>query len=56
MSARDKGAELTLEGNVFNAWEPSGAGRFWGGVMASPGCGLELVAKDSGGKVVGEAL
>lgn len=46
--------ELTLEGNVFNAWEPNGGARFWGGYMASPGCGLEVVAKDSSGKVVGE--
>jgi len=50
----EEGAELTFEGNVFDAWEPSGAGRFWGGWMANPGCGLEVMAKDSSGKVVAE--
>jgi hypothetical protein len=50
----DEGAELTFEGNVFDAWEPSGAGRYWGGWMANPGCGLELMAKDTSGKIVAE--
>ncbi len=48
------GAELTVEGNVFNAWEPHGAGRYWGGWMANPGVGLEVVAKDSKGNIVAE--
>jgi hypothetical protein len=50
----EKGADLTVEGNVFNAWEPSGGARYWGGWMANPGVGLEVIVKDSGGKVVGE--
>lgn len=50
----DKGAELVLEGNVFNAWEPGTGARIWGGWMANPGVGLEVIAKDSSGKVVGE--
>lgn len=47
-------ADLTFEGNIFDAWEPSGAGRFWGGWMANPGAGIEVMAKDSSGKVVAE--
>lgn len=50
----DKGAELTIDGNVFNAWEPGTGARIWGGWMANPGVGLEIIAKDSSGKVVGE--
>ena len=50
----DSGAEVTFEGNIFNAWEPSGGARFWGGWMANPGCGLEIIAKDSSGKIVAE--
>ena len=50
----DSGGELTVEGNIFNAWEPSGGARFWGGWMANPGAGMEVVAKDSSGKVVAE--
>ena len=50
----EKGAELTVEGNVFNAWEPSGAARYWGGWAANPGVGLELLIKDKTGAVVGE--
>jgi len=50
----EKGAELVIEGNVFNAWEPGTGARIWGGWMANPGVGLEIVAKDSSGKVVGE--
>ncbi|MDQ5856843.1 MAG: hypothetical protein M3542_01005 [Acidobacteriota bacterium] len=50
----DKGAELVIEGNVFNAWEPGTGARIWGGWMANPGVGLEVIAKDSSGKVVGE--
>ncbi len=46
------GADLTIEGNVFNAWEPSGAARFWGGWMANPGCGIEVMAKDAKGNIV----
>ena len=48
------GGELVVEGNVFNAWEPHGAGRYWGGWMANPGVGLEILAKDSKGNIVGE--
>jgi hypothetical protein len=48
------GGDLVLEGNVFNAWEPHGAARYWGGWMANPGVGLEVVAKDSKGNVVAE--
>lgn len=47
------GGELEVEGNVFSAWEPSGAARYWGGWGANPGVGLELILK-AGGKVVGE--
>ncbi len=47
------GGELQVEGNVFNAWEPSGAARAWGGWAANPGVGLELIMK-ANGKVVGE--
>jgi hypothetical protein len=50
----DKGAELTVEGNVFNAWEPGTGARIWGGWMANPGVGVEVLLKDSSGKVVGE--
>jgi len=50
----EKGAELVIEGNVFNAWEPGTGARIWGGWMANPGVGLEVIAKDSSGKVVGE--
>ena len=50
----EKGAELVIEGNVFNAWEPGTGARIWGGWMANPGVGLEIIAKDSSGKVVGE--
>ncbi|HEY6065237.1 MAG TPA: hypothetical protein VIY96_03720 [Thermoanaerobaculia bacterium] len=50
----DKGAELVIEGNVFNAWEPGTGARIWGGWMANPGVGLEILVKDSSGKVVGE--
>ena len=48
------GGELVVEGNVFNAWEPHGAARYWGGWMANPGVGLEVMVKDSKGAVVGE--
>lgn len=50
----EKDGELVVEGNIFNAWEPSGAGRFWGGWMANPGVGMEIIAKDSSGKLVAE--
>jgi hypothetical protein len=50
----EKGADLVVEGNVFNAWEPSGAARYWGGWAANPGVGLELLIKDKSGTVVGE--
>lgn len=45
-------ADLIIEGNVFNAWEPSGAARFWGGWYANPGCGIEIMGKDAKGNVV----
>jgi len=47
-------ADITIEGNVFNAWEPSGAARAWGGWAANPGVGLELLIKNKSGAVVGE--
>ena len=47
------GGELAVQGNVFNAWEPHGAARYWGGWAANPGVGLELILK-ANGKVVGE--
>jgi len=50
----EKGAELVVEGNVFNAWEPGTGARIWGGWMANPGVGLEILLKDSSGKIVGE--
>ena len=45
-------ADLTIEGNVAHAWEPSGAARFWGGWYANPGACQELIGKDSSGKIV----
>ncbi len=48
------GGELVIEGNVFNAWEPHGAARYWGGWMANPGVGLEVMAKDSKGNILGQ--
>jgi len=50
----EKGAELVVEGNIFNAWEPSGGARYWGGWMANPGVGLEVMIKDASGKLIGE--
>jgi hypothetical protein len=50
----EKGADLVITGNVFNAWEPSGAARYWGGWAANPGVGMELLIKDSSGAIVGE--
>ena len=50
----EKGADFTVEGNIFNAWEPSGGARYWGGWMANPGVGLEVLVKDGSGKVLGE--
>jgi hypothetical protein len=47
-------ADITIEGNVFNAWEPSGAARVWGGWAANPGVGLEVLIKNKSGAVVGE--
>jgi hypothetical protein len=47
------GGDMVVEGNVFNAWEPHGAARYWGGWAANPGVGLELLIK-ANGKVVGE--
>jgi len=47
-------ADITIQGNVFNAWEPSGAARAWGGWAANPGVGMELLIKNKSGQVVGE--
>ena len=48
------GGDLVVEGNVFNAWEPRGAARYWGGWAANPGVGLEVMVKDSKGNIVAE--
>ncbi len=48
----DGKADLTIEGNVAHAWEPSGAARFWGGWYANPGAVQELIGKDASGKIV----
>jgi len=48
------GGEAVIEGNVFNAWEPHGAARYWGGWAANPGVGLEVVVKDAKGNILGE--
>ncbi len=49
----DSGGDMVIDGNVFNAWEPSGGARFWGGWMANPGCGIEVLIKDEKGDVLG---
>jgi len=46
------GGDLTLEGNIADAWEPSGAARAWGGWMANPGVCQEVIGRDSKGKIV----
>jgi len=48
------GGDLVIEGNVFNAWEPHGAARYWGGWAANPGVGLEVVVMDAKGNIVAE--
>ena len=48
------GGDMQVDGNVFNAWEPSGAARVWGGWAANPGVGLELLIKNKSGAVVAE--
>lgn len=48
------GGDIVVEGNVFNAWEPHGAARYWGGWAANPGVGVEVIVKDSKGKIVAE--
>jgi len=45
-------ADLTIEGHLVHAWEPSSAARFWGGWYANPGAVQELIGKDSSGKTV----
>lgn len=45
-------ADLTIEGHVVHAWEPSGAARFWGGWYANPGATQEFIGKDASGKIV----
>ena len=47
-----KGADLTVAGNVFNAWEPNAAAEIFGDWMANPGAGLELMGRDRTGRVV----
>ncbi len=48
-------ADLTIEGNVFYAWEPSAAASFWGGGLgADPTVGIELIGRDKAGKIVFE--
>jgi len=49
----DSDGDLVIDGNVFNAWEPSAGARFWGGWLANPGCGIEVVVKDPKGEVLG---
>lgn len=49
---KDRKGDLTIEGNVAHAWEPSGAARFWGGWYANPGCVQELIGRNSSGKIV----
>ncbi len=46
-------ADMVIEGNIFNAWEPSGGARFWGGAFANPGAGEEVICKDANGAIVG---
>jgi hypothetical protein len=46
------GSDLILMGNIVNAWEPSGAARYWGGWMANPGACQELIGKDSKGNIL----
>src|SRR6266496_4365669 len=48
------GGEVTIEGNIFNAWEPHGAARYWGGWAANPGVGMEVVARDTKGNILAE--
>jgi hypothetical protein len=48
------GGDLTIDGNIADAWEPSGAARAWGGWMANPGVCQEIIGKDSKGKTVFE--
>lgn len=48
----ESGGSMVIYGNVFNAWEPSGAARFWGGWMANPGCGIEVIVKDAKGNIL----
>lgn len=49
----DSGGDMVVEGNVFSAWEPSGGARFFGGWMANPGCGLEIVLRSSKDEILG---
>ena len=48
------GGDYTVEGNIFNAWEPHGAARYWGGWAANPGVGMEVLVKDGKGATVAE--
>ncbi len=48
------GGEVTISGNICNAWEPQGAARYWGGWYANPGVCVEVIAKDGKGTIVAE--
>lgn len=49
----ESGEDMVVEGNIFNAWEPSGGARFFGGWMANPGCGEEVILKSPTGEILG---
>jgi hypothetical protein len=51
---KDGKADLTIEGHMVHAWEPSSAARFWGGWYANPGVVQELIGKNAAGKTVFE--
>jgi len=46
------GGDLSIEGNIVNAWEPSGGARFWGGWLANPGACQEVIGRNSKGAIV----
>ena len=48
------GGELTISGNICNAWEPQGAARYWGGWAANPGVCIEIIARETKGSIVAE--
>jgi len=54
-SIEKKAGDIVIEGNVFNAWEPSDAAAFWGGGLgADPTVGVELIGRDKSGKILFE--